>query len=158
MNWLGDVAQRWRPHCGTAASSPATPGVLGQCNAVRLLQPLAGKVLHRRNPRDPVRSDTPKAFVLKHLARVGHGDDHQCGNWRGLPGCPYDHGGMGSLAERVAPRPHQLPRKAKHCIFMFMQGGVIQIDTFDYTSQRPRAGQLEMCALPANSASAVVNS
>jgi len=32
------------------------------------------------------------------------------------------------LAER---QPH-LPRKAKHCIFLFMQGGVSQVDSFEY--------------------------
>jgi Protein of unknown function (DUF1501) len=32
----------------------------------------------------------------------------------------------------LAPRPQDLPRKAKHCIFLFMAGGASQIDTFDY--------------------------
>lgn len=31
----------------------------------------------------------------------------------------------------AAKRPH-LPRKAKHCIFLFMQGGVSQMDSFEY--------------------------
>ncbi len=29
-------------------------------------------------------------------------------------------------------RPTHIPRKAKHCIFLFMQGGVSQIDAFEY--------------------------
>lgn len=31
-----------------------------------------------------------------------------------------------------APRPQQIPRKAKRCIFLFMQGGVSQLDSFEY--------------------------
>jgi hypothetical protein len=31
-----------------------------------------------------------------------------------------------------APRPPHFPRKAKHCIFLFMAGGASQLDTFDY--------------------------
>jgi hypothetical protein len=29
-------------------------------------------------------------------------------------------------------RPQHFPRKAKNCIFLFMAGGVSQMDTFDY--------------------------
>ena len=32
----------------------------------------------------------------------------------------------------LAPRPQQLPAKAKSCIFLFMEGGVSQMDTFEY--------------------------
>ena len=32
----------------------------------------------------------------------------------------------------LGPREQHLPRKAKHCIFLFMGGGVSHIDTFDY--------------------------
>src|SRR4051794_382025 len=32
----------------------------------------------------------------------------------------------------LAPRPQDMPRKAKHCIFLFMAGGASQIDSFDY--------------------------
>ena len=32
----------------------------------------------------------------------------------------------------LAPRDQHMPRKAKHCIFLFMQGGVSQVDSFEY--------------------------
>ena len=32
----------------------------------------------------------------------------------------------------AARQPHHLGRKAKHCIFLFMQGGVSQMDSFEY--------------------------
>lgn len=34
--------------------------------------------------------------------------------------------------EPMKVRPQHLPRKAKHCIFMFMVGGVSQVDSFEY--------------------------
>ena len=39
----------------------------------------------------------------------------------------------GANAENpLRARPQQLPAKAKRCIFLFMEGGVSQMDTFDY--------------------------
>jgi len=35
-------------------------------------------------------------------------------------------------ADPLAPRPQHHRRKAKHCIFLFMVGGVSQMDTFEY--------------------------
>ena len=35
-------------------------------------------------------------------------------------------------ANPLAPRPQHLPAKAKSCIFLFMEGGVSQMDTFEY--------------------------
>src|SRR2546429_25887 len=32
----------------------------------------------------------------------------------------------------LSPKPPQLPAKAKSCIFLFLEGGVSQIDTFEY--------------------------
>ena len=43
-----------------------------------------------------------------------------------------DLGADTPLLNPLAPKPQHLPRKAKHCIFMFMAGGASQIDTFDY--------------------------
>jgi hypothetical protein len=43
-------------------------------------------------------------------------------------------------ADPLAPRLHQLPRKAKHCVFLFMQGGVSQMDSFEY---KPRLRELQ---------------
>src|SRR6476659_1789419 len=34
----------------------------------------------------------------------------------------------------MAPRPPHHPAKAKNCIFLFMEGGVSQMDTFEYKS------------------------
>ena len=36
------------------------------------------------------------------------------------------------MANPLTPKQPHLKRKAKHCIFMFMAGGVSQMDTFDY--------------------------
>ena len=42
----------------------------------------------------------------------------------------------------LSPRPQHFPRKAKHCIFLFMSGGASQLDTFDYKPELKRlAGQ-----------------
>jgi hypothetical protein len=48
--------------------------------------------------------------------------------------------GLGGLAlldllkttDPLAPKPQHVPAKAKRCIFLFMEGGVSQMDTFDY--------------------------
>jgi len=37
-----------------------------------------------------------------------------------------------SAADPFAVREAHLPRKAKYCIFLFMQGGVSQLDSFEY--------------------------
>src|SRR5258708_3189549 len=38
----------------------------------------------------------------------------------------------GAAANPLAPRPPHLKGKAKSCIFLFMEGGVSQMDTFEY--------------------------
>ncbi len=38
----------------------------------------------------------------------------------------------GTVANPLSPKKPHLPRKAKHCIFLFMQGGVSQMDSFEY--------------------------
>src|SRR5919198_2522254 len=47
--------------------------------------------------------------------------------------------GMGALALKdllganpLAAKPQHHPAKAKNCIFLFMEGGVSQMDTFEY--------------------------
>ena len=46
-------------------------------------------------------------------------------------------GGSGAV-NPLAPRPPHFPAKAKRVIFLFMQGGVSQVDSFDY---KPRLAQ-----------------
>lgn len=41
-------------------------------------------------------------------------------------------GAAPALPSPLAARAPHFPRKAKHCIFLFMSGGVSQMDTFDY--------------------------
>ena len=41
-------------------------------------------------------------------------------------------GAAPTLPNPLAARAQYFPRKAKHCIFLFMSGGVSQMDTFDY--------------------------
>lgn len=48
----------------------------------------------------------------------------------------------------MSPRPGQTRRKAKHCIFMFMQGGVSQIDTFDYKPEIAKYVGRQLPVLP----------
>ncbi|MCH2598315.1 MAG: DUF1501 domain-containing protein, partial [Pirellulales bacterium] len=43
-----------------------------------------------------------------------------------------------SSSKPFAPRPQHLPRKAKRCIFLFMQGGVSQMDSFEYKPELNR--------------------
>ena len=46
-----------------------------------------------------------------------------------------------------APRAAHLPRRAKRCIFLFMQGGVSQMDSFEY---KPELNKLHGKQLPGN--------
>ena len=48
------------------------------------------------------------------------------------------HAGTGEANPFAAQRTHFL-RKAKNCIFLFMQGGVSQMDSFEY---KPRLREL----------------
>ncbi len=62
------------------------------------------------------------------LARSWNG----IGGWA-LAGLLADDSAAGAtVQDPMAPRPQHLPRKAKHCIFLFMAGGVSQMDSFDY--------------------------
>ncbi len=45
----------------------------------------------------------------------------------------------------LTPKQPHFPRKAKHCIFLFMQGGVSQMDAFEY---RPRLRELHGKPIP----------
>ncbi len=47
----------------------------------------------------------------------------------------------------LQPQRQQHPRKAKHCIFLFMQGGVSQMDAFEY---KPRLRELHGKPIPGN--------
>ena len=48
----------------------------------------------------------------------------------------------------LAVKPQHLPRKAKHCIFMFMAGGVSQLDTFDYKPSLQKYGGQRLPKVP----------
>lgn len=52
------------------------------------------------------------------------------------------------LLNPLAPKPQHLPRKAKHCIFMFMAGGASQIDTFDYKPNLKKYANQRLPLLP----------
>ena len=45
----------------------------------------------------------------------------------------------------LAPKPQHRPGKAKHCIFLFMQGGVSQMDSFEY---KPKLRELHGKRIP----------
>lgn len=51
----------------------------------------------------------------------------------------------GNLYSPQQPRIAHLPRKAKHCIFLFMQGGVSQMDSFEY---KPELNKLHGKPIP----------
>ena len=48
----------------------------------------------------------------------------------------------------LAPRAQHFPRKAKHCIFLFMAGGVSQLDTFDYKPALKKYGGQRLPKVP----------
>src|SRR5271170_1580651 len=61
-------------------------------------------------------------------------------------GCGFGYLALAGLAARekarasevvnpLAPKPPQFPARAKRIIFLFMQGGVSQVDSFDYKPQ-----------------------
>ncbi len=51
-----------------------------------------------------------------------------------------------TLANPLSSRAADLPRRAKHCIFLFMQGGVSQLDSFEY---KPVLNKIHGQRLPA---------
>ena len=64
-------------------------------------------------------------------------------------GCGFGYLALASLAAEqaaagsapvnpLAPRPPHFPAKAKRVIFLFMQGGVSQVDSFDYKPRLTR--------------------
>ncbi len=56
----------------------------------------------------------------------------------------------------LGPKPPHLPAKAKHCIFLFMEGGVSQVDTFDYKpALQTYAGQ--RMPMPANAIGSIAS-
>jgi len=57
-----------------------------------------------------------------------------------LAGMLADEMDATAFVNPMAPKPQHFPRKAKHCIFMFMAGGVSQMDTFDYKPALARYG------------------
>ena len=55
----------------------------------------------------------------------------------------------------LAPRVPHLPAKAKRVIFLYMQGGVSQVDSFDY---KPRLARSDGAMMPFDDARALANS
>ena len=54
-------------------------------------------------------------------------------SYLGLGGLAFSAIASPSMAEGpMAPKPQHLAAKAKRCIFLFMEGGVSQVDLFDY--------------------------
>ena len=49
-----------------------------------------------------------------------------------LAGAPASLAAVGPSVNPLAPRPQQLPARAKRCIFLFMEGGASQVDLFEY--------------------------
>src|SRR5579872_4381683 len=64
--------------------------------------------------------------------------DLLCRTWNGIGAMAFarilDEDASAATANMnpLAAKPQHLPRKAKHCIFLFMAGGASQLDTFDY--------------------------
>jgi hypothetical protein len=59
-----------------------------------------------------------------------------------------------SVADPLAPRPPHFAPKAKRVIFLFMQGGVSQVDSFDH---KPRLAQDDGKAMPFDDARVLAN-
>ena len=58
-------------------------------------------------------------------------------------------------ADPLAPRPPHFPPKAKRIIFLFMQGGVSSVDSYDY---KPRLARDDGAVMPFEDARAIANS
>src|ERR1043166_7017415 len=55
-----------------------------------------------------------------------------------LLGADFARAASGGEANLLAAKPQHHPAKAKSCIFLFMEGGVSQMDTFEY---KPELGK-----------------
>src|SRR5919112_124334 len=72
-------------------------------------------------------------------------------SYLGLGALPLMNLLAAEAANPLAPRPQHHRAKAKSCIFLFMEGGVSQMDTFEYKpallkyagKQMPRAERTE---------------
>ena len=80
-------------------------------------------------------------------------------------GCGFGYLALASLAAEqaaagpsavnpLAPRPPHFPAKAKRVIFLFMQGGVSQVDSFDY---KPRLARDDGKSLSFDDARVIAN-
>jgi hypothetical protein len=63
--------------------------------------------------------------------------DFLCRSWNGIGALALAdllarEAGAAPFVDPMAAKPSHFPRKAKRCIFLFMAGGVSQMDTFDY--------------------------
>jgi len=58
--------------------------------------------------------------------------DFLAGSYIGLGGLALSHLMASETGNPMLPKPQHLPAKAKRCIFLFMEGGVSQIDLFEY--------------------------
>src|SRR5437868_14007815 len=58
--------------------------------------------------------------------------DFLSSSYIGLGGLALTHLMASEAPNPMLPKPQQLPAKAKRCIFLFMEGGVSQMDLFDY--------------------------
>jgi hypothetical protein len=56
-----------------------------------------------------------------------------------------ESGGATYALDPLTVRKQHLPRRAKHCIFLFMQGGVSQVDSFEY---KPELNKIHGQPLP----------
>src|SRR6266851_1243520 len=58
--------------------------------------------------------------------------DFLAGSYIGLGGLALSHLMASETGNPMLPKPQHLPARAKRCIFLFMEGGVSQIDLFEY--------------------------
>src|SRR5258708_30558755 len=71
--------------------------------------------------------------------------------WLGcVAGAVEGRGGLAKDRGRDPPAPHppRFPAKAKSCIFMYMSGGVSQVDSFDYKPTLLKMAGKRMPLLP----------
>src|SRR4051794_33329499 len=59
-----------------------------------------------------------------------------------------EEAGAAAATDPMQERPPHFPRKAKHCIFLFMAGGASQIDTFDYKPALQKYGGKKLPQVP----------
>src|ERR1700730_15570140 len=79
----------------------------------------------------PVSHSIPRPFTRRDALRV-MGAGFGLVGLGGAMGNSLQAAGIGAGPSPLAPKPPHFPAKAKHIIYLFLSGGLSQVDSFDY--------------------------